>query len=46
MSLAPPSIRRLASLMIATALLLFVWMVRGVALPVLVSALFAILLHP
>ncbi len=46
MSPAPPPVRRLACLIIAAALLLFVWMVRGVALPVLVSALFAILLHP
>jgi predicted PurR-regulated permease PerM len=39
-------IRWPATLAIAAAVLLFVWMVRGVALPVLVSALFAILLHP
>jgi len=45
-SLAPPPLRRLASLVIAASLLLFAWMVRAVALPVLVSALFAILLHP
>jgi len=42
---APP-IRWPATLTIAAAVLLFCWMVRGVALPVLVSALFAILLHP
>jgi predicted PurR-regulated permease PerM len=39
-------LRRLAFLVIAGALLLFVWMVRGVALPVLVSTLFAVLLYP
>lgn len=37
---------RLAGLIIAASLLLFVWMVRGVALPVVLSALFAILLFP
>ncbi|MHB1047700.1 MAG: AI-2E family transporter [Thermoanaerobaculia bacterium] len=42
----PPPIRRLAFLVIAGALLLSFWMVRGVALPVIVSTLFAILLHP
>ncbi len=42
----PPPIRRLAFFVIAGALLLFFWMVRGVALPVIVSTLFAILLHP
>jgi len=42
----PPPIRWSSFLMIAVPLLLFVWMVRGVALPVVVSALFAILLHP
>ena len=31
----PPPIRRLAFLVIAGALLLFFWMVRGVALPVI-----------
>ena len=46
MSLAPPPIRRLSSLIIAASVLLFAWMVRGIALPVLVSGLFAILLHP
>lgn len=43
--IAPP-MRRLAFLVIASALLLFFWMVRGVVLPVLVAALFAILLFP
>lgn len=42
----PPPTHRSASLIIASALLLFLWMVRSVALPVLVSALFAILLYP
>ena len=46
MSPAPPPLRRSGSLIIAAAVLAFVWMIRGVALPVLVSALFAILLHP
>ena len=46
MSPIPPPIRRLACLVIASALLLFFWMVRGVALPALVSTLFAILLYP
>jgi hypothetical protein len=46
MSPIPPPIRRLAFLVIASSLLLFFWMVRGVALPVLVSTLFAILLYP
>ena len=46
MTTVPLPIRRLALLIIAASLLLFVWMVRGVVLPVLVSALFAILLHP
>jgi predicted PurR-regulated permease PerM len=43
---APRPIHRLALLIIAASLLLFVWMVRDVVLPVLVSGLFAILLHP
>ena len=42
---APP-IRWSAHLIIAASLLLFVWLVRGVAIPVVLSALFAILLHP
>jgi predicted PurR-regulated permease PerM len=46
MNPAPPPLRRLACLTIAAALLLFAWMVRAVALPVLVAGLFAILLHP
>ena len=46
MSSHAPPMRRLAALVIASSLLLFVWMVRGVVMPVVVSALFAILLHP
>lgn len=46
MSLAPPPLRRSGFLVIAAAVLAFVWLIRGVALPVLVAALFAILLHP
>ncbi|MBI5442313.1 MAG: AI-2E family transporter [Deltaproteobacteria bacterium] len=46
MSPIPLPIRRLALLVIASSLLLFFWMVRGVALPVFVSTLFAILLYP
>jgi hypothetical protein len=46
MTTTPLPIHRLALLIIAASLLLFVWMVRDVVVPVLVSALFAILLHP
>ena len=46
MTTVPLRIHRLALLTIAASLLLFVWMIHGVVLPVLVSALFAILLHP
>lgn len=38
--------RQPGSLVIAAVVLAFVWLIRGVVLPVLVAALFAILLHP
>ena len=46
MSSPEPPIRPLPLLLIAALLLVFIWMTRGVALPVLVAALFAIQLHP
>ena len=46
MSSPEPPIRPLPFLIIAGLLLVFVWMIRNVALPVLVAALFAVQLHP
>ncbi len=46
MSLPPPPYHRIAFLIIASSVLLFFWMVRGVAISVLMATLFAILLHP
>lgn len=46
MSASPPPLHRPSSLVIAGSALLFLFMVRGVVMPVLVSGLFAILLDP